>query len=117
VYSNYRAQSSSNRSVHPHRRDEEVDQLDLRAHLDRRDLRPRINNHHRERDDAERECRRRYDQEHGAPGANRNNHHHQSRGNDYNPADNLDGFSAIQWPATFKPVGIEKFDGESDPKT
>ena len=24
---------------------------------------------------------------------------------------------AIQWPATFKPVGIEKFDGESDPKT
>ena len=37
---------------------------------------------------------------------------------------NLDGFStfsdtlrAIQWPATFKPVGIKKFDGESDPKT
>jgi len=36
----------------------------------------------------------------------------------------LDGFSAfsdrlraIQWPATFKPVGIEKFDDESDPKT
>jgi len=24
---------------------------------------------------------------------------------------------AIQWPATFKPVDIEKFDGESDPKT
>ena len=24
---------------------------------------------------------------------------------------------AIQWPATFKPVGIEKFDGESNPKT
>ena len=38
--------------------------------------------------------------------------------------DDLDGFSAfsdrlraIQWPATFKPVGIEKFDGESYPKT
>ena len=38
--------------------------------------------------------------------------------------DDLDGFSAfsdrlraIQWPTTFKPVGIEKFDGESDPKT
>jgi hypothetical protein len=36
----------------------------------------------------------------------------------------LDGFSAfsdrlraIQWPATFKPVGIEKFDGESNSKT
>jgi hypothetical protein len=24
---------------------------------------------------------------------------------------------AIQWPATFKLVGIEKIDGESDPKT
>ena len=24
---------------------------------------------------------------------------------------------AIQWPATFNPVGIEKFDGESNPKT
>ena len=36
----------------------------------------------------------------------------------------MDGFSAlsdrlraIQWLATFKPVGIKKFDGESDPKT
>ena len=36
----------------------------------------------------------------------------------------MTGFSAfsnrlctIQWPATFKPIGIEKFDGESDPKT
>ena len=33
-YSNHRGQSSSNRSVRPHRRDEEVDQLDLRARLD-----------------------------------------------------------------------------------
>ena len=38
--------------------------------------------------------------------------------------DDLDGFSAFfdrlranQGPTTFKPVGIEKFDGESDPKT
>ena len=36
----------------------------------------------------------------------------------------LDGFVAfsnwiwgIQWPATFKPVGIDKFNGELDPKT
>ena len=65
-----------------------------------------------------------YDEEYGVPGANRNNRDHQPRGNDYNPADDLDGFSAfsdrlraIQWPATFKPVGIEKFDFESDPKT
>ena len=28
-----------------------------------------------------------------------------------------DRLQAIQWLATFKPVGIEKFDGESDPKT
>jgi len=107
-YSNYRAQSSSNCSVRPYRRDEEVDQPDLRAGLNR----------HRER-----EQRRRY-KEHGVPGANRNNRDHHPHGNDYNPADDLDGFSAfsdrlraIQWPATFKPVGIEKFDGESDPKT
>ncbi|RLM55154.1 putative gag-pol precursor [Panicum miliaceum] len=36
----------------------------------------------------------------------------------------LDGFSAffnglqgISWPATFKPIGINKFDGDSDPRT
>lgn len=41
-----------------------------------------------------------------------------------NPASDLDGFSAfsnrlrgVAWPHTFKPVGIDKFDGESDPKT
>ena len=35
------------------------------------------------------------------------------------PGNDLDGFSAlscrlraIQWPATFKPTGIEKYDGE-----
>ena len=54
-YSDYRAQSSSNRSVCPYRWDEEVDQPDLRTCLDRRDLRPRINNRHRERDATERE--------------------------------------------------------------
>ena len=43
---------------------------------------------------------------------------------DYKPGNDLDGFSAfsnriraIQWPATFKPTGIEKYDSESDPKT
>ena len=111
--SNYRAQSSSNRSVRPHRRDEEVDQLELRTCLDHCDLRPRINNCHHERDAAERDRRRLYDEEYGVPGANRNNSDHQPRGNDYNPADDLDSFStfsnrlrAIQWPATFKPVGV-----------
>jgi len=94
-YSNYRAQLSSNRSVRPHRRDEEVDQLDLRNYLDRRDLRPRINNHHRERDDAKRERHRRFDEEHSAPGANRNNRDHQPRGNDHNPTEDHDGFSAF----------------------
>jgi len=123
-YSDYRAQSSFNRSVCPHRRDEEVDQPDLHTRLDRRNLRPRINNRHRERDAAEQECRRRYDEEYGVAGANRNNRDHQPRDNEYDPVNDLDGFStfsdrlrAIQWPATFKPVGIEKFDGDSDPKT
>jgi len=123
-YSDYRAQSSSNRLERPHRWDEEVDQPDLFTHLDRYDLRPRINNRHRERDAAERERRRCYDEECGIPGANRNNHDHQHHENDYDQADDLDGFSAfsnrlraIQWPATFKPVGIKKFDGESDPMT
>ena len=43
---------------------------------------------------------------------------------DYEPGNDLDSFSAfsnrlraIQWPATFKPTGIEKYDGESYPKT
>ena len=43
---------------------------------------------------------------------------------DYEPGNDLDSFSAfssrlraIQWLATFKPTGIEKYDGESDPKT
>jgi hypothetical protein len=123
-YSNYRAQSSSNSSIRPHRLDEEVNQPDLRDCLGRHDLRPRIDNRHRERDNAERERRRRYDEEHGAPGTNRDNRDCRPRDNDYNLADDLDGFStfsdrlrAIQWPATFKPIGIEKFDGESDPKT
>jgi len=42
---------------------------------------------------------------------------------DYEPGNDLDSFSAfssrlraIQWLATFKPTGIEKYDGESDPK-
>ena len=43
---------------------------------------------------------------------------------DDDPCNDLDSFFAfsnrllaIQWPATFKPVGFEKFDSESDPKT
>ena len=54
-YSNRRGQSSSNRSVRPHRRDEEVDQPNLRDRLARRDLQLRIDNRHRQRDNAERE--------------------------------------------------------------
>ena len=45
-YSNRRGQSSSNRSVRPHRHDEDVDQSDLLPHID---------NCHRQRDNAERE--------------------------------------------------------------
>ena len=91
-YSNYRAQSSSNRSVCPHRRDEEVDQLELRTCLDHCDLRPRINNCHCERDNAKWERCYLYDEEYGVPGANCDC---RPRGNDYDPADDLDGFSAF----------------------
>ena len=59
--------------MRPHRRDEEVDQPDLCDRLARRDLRPRIDNRHHQRDNAERERRRRYDDEHGAPDHIRNN--------------------------------------------
>jgi hypothetical protein len=126
----YRAQSSHH-STRPHGDDEEeVNQNDLRRQLNQQDLRPRINNHHCDRDAAERERRHQYDKEHGAPDADRQNRG--CRGNnpprrprrDYEPGNDLDGFSAfsnrlraIQWPATFKPTGIEKYDGESDPKT
>ena len=81
--------------VRPHRQDEKVDQPDLRAHLDCRDLQPRINNRHRERDAAVRERHRRYDEEYGIPGANHNNRDHQPRENDYGPANDFDGFSAF----------------------
>ena len=56
---------------------------------------------------------------------NNNPPRHQARDviND-EPCNNLDGFSAFsnwlranQWPTTFKQVGINEFDGESDPKT
>ena len=70
-----------------------------------------------------------YEEEHGVPDT-----YHQNRGRrgdnpprrprcDHKPDNDLDGFSAfssrlraIQWPATFKPTGIEKYDDESDPK-
>ena len=109
--------------MRPHRRDE-VDQPDLRDRLARRDLRPRIDNRNCQRDNAEQERHRRYDDKHGAPDHIRNNRDRRPYDDDYDLADDLDGFSAfsdrlraIQWPATFKPVGIEKFDGESNPKT
>jgi hypothetical protein len=88
------------------------------------------NNRHHQRDAAERERRRQYDEEHGVLDAD-----HQNRGRrgdnpprrprrTYEPSNDLEGFSAfssrlwaIQWPATFKPTGIEKYDGESDPKS
>ena len=99
--------------MRPHRRDEEVDRPDLRDRLARRDLRPRIDNRHRQRDNAERERRRRYDDEHGAPDHIRNNRDRRPHEDDYDLAADLDGFSAfsdrlraIQWPATFKPAGI-----------
>ena len=110
--------------MRPHRRDEEVDQPDLLDRLASRDLRPRIDNRHRQWDNEERERRRRYDDEDGAPDRIRNNRDCRPRDDDYDLADDLDGFSAfsdrlraIQWPTTLKPVGIKKFDGESDPKT
>jgi hypothetical protein len=92
-------------------------------------LRPRINNHHHERDAADRERCRWYDEEHGVSD---DDHQYRGRiGNNppwrppryYKPGNDLDGFSAfsnrlqaIQWLATFKPVGFEKYDGESDLK-
>ena len=81
-------------------------------------------------DIAEQERRRQYDEEHGDSDID-----YQNRGRrgdnrprrprrDNDPGNDLDGFSAfsrrlraIQWPATFKPTGIEKYDGESDPMT
>ena len=126
----YRAQSSHH-STQPHGNDEEeVNQNDLRLQLNQQDLRPRINNRHHQRDVAEREQHRQYDEEHDVPDAD-----HQNCGrrgdnpprwphSDYEPGNNLNGFSAfssrlrpIQWPATFKPTVIKKYDGESNPKT
>ena len=81
--------------MRPHRRDEEVDQPDLRDHLARRDLRPRIDKPHRQWDNAERERRRCYDDEHGAPDHIHNNRYRRPHDDDYDLADDLDGFSAF----------------------
>ena len=81
--------------MRPHRREEEVDQPDLRDHLARQDLRPRIDNCHCEQDNAERERHRLYDDEHGAPGHIRNNRDRHPRDDDYDLADDLDGFSTF----------------------
>jgi len=64
----YRAQLSHH-STRPRDDGEEVNQNDLRLELNQQDLRPCINNRHRERDATE--CKRchRYDEEHGVPDA------------------------------------------------
>jgi hypothetical protein len=120
-----------------HHGDDEVDQPDLRANFNNRDLRHAINNRHRERDEAEREQQRKYDEEYAplAPvmairadavmmSSNNQLHHPAPAVLDDDIGSDLDGFSAfsnpfrgISWSATYKPVGIDKFDGDSDPKT
>jgi len=69
----YRAQSSHH-STRPHGDDGEVNQNDLRLQLNQRDLRPCINNRHRQRDAAEHERHHQYDEEHGVPDADHQNH-------------------------------------------
>ncbi|RLN30748.1 hypothetical protein C2845_PM05G21140 [Panicum miliaceum] len=70
-YSALRAQSSSSRHSTAHHHDRnEVNQPDLRSNLRNRDVRPVINDRHCERDEAELERRRQYDEEYGPPGAN-----------------------------------------------
>jgi len=125
----FRAQSSHH-STRPHGDDGEVNQGDLRLQLNQQDLRQRINNRHRQRDATEQERRRQYDEEHGDSDIDYQNCVHRgdnrprSPRRDNDPGNDLDVFSAfsrrlrvIQWPATFKPTGIEKYDGESDPMT
>jgi len=65
----YRAQSS-HQLARPHGDDEEVNQNDLCLQLNQQDLRPCINNRHRECDAADSEQRRQYDEEHDIPNAN-----------------------------------------------
>jgi len=125
----YRAQSSHH-STRPHGDDGEVNQGDLRLQLNQQDMRQRINNRHHQRDAAEQERCRQYDEEHGDfdidyqnRGRGGDNRPRRPR-RDNDPGNDLDVFSAfsrrlraIHWPATFKPTGIEKYDGESDPMT
>ena len=59
----------SHHSTRPHSDDGEVNQNDLRLQLNQQDLCQRINNYHRQRDAAECERRRQYDEEHGASDA------------------------------------------------
>jgi len=92
-------------------------------------MRQRVNNCHRQRDSAEQERRHQYDEEHGDSNIDYQNRSRRGDNRprrprrDNDPDNDLDGFSAfscrlraIQWPATFKPTGIEKYDGESNPK-
>jgi hypothetical protein len=125
----YHAQSSHH-STRPRGDDGEVNQGDLRLQLNQQDLRQRINNRHRQRDTAKHERHRQYDEEHGESDIDYQN---RGRRDDNRPrrprrdddtGNDLDCFStfsrwlrAIQWPATFKPTGIKKYDGKSDPKT
>ena len=96
----YRAQSSHH-STRPRDDGEEVNQNDLRLELNQQDLRPRINNHHRKRNAADRERRRRYNEEHNVPDTNhryrgrRGNNPPRQPCHDYEPSNNIDGFSAF----------------------
>ncbi|RLN05103.1 hypothetical protein C2845_PM13G05960 [Panicum miliaceum] len=112
-YSALRAQSSNSRhSTARHQEGDEVNQPDLRTNLGNRDVQPVINHRHHERDEAKWERRCQYDEEYAPINL------------DDDGTGDLDGFSAfsnrlhgVSWPSTFKPVGIVKFDGNSDPKT
>ena len=81
--------------------EEEVNQSDLRLQLNQQDLCQRINNRHHQRDVAEREQHRQYDEEHDVPDAD-----HQNCGRrgdnpprrphrDYEPGNNLNGISSL----------------------
>ncbi|RLN16290.1 hypothetical protein C2845_PM02G17970 [Panicum miliaceum] len=92
-YSDLRAQSSHCRHSASRPHGEEVDGVDLRANLrNNEDLRPIVNNLHREREEVERERRRSF-----SAFSNR--------------------LRDITWPPIFKSASIDKFDGDSDLKT
>ncbi|RLM64623.1 hypothetical protein C2845_PM16G03910 [Panicum miliaceum] len=121
VYLALRAQSNNSRHSTAQRPgDDEVYQSDLRANLNNRDLGHAINNHHREHDEAERERRRKYDKDYGPPSANRCNRGRRGHDDQQRPPRPLPPAPINpyhQSPSTSKPVSIDKFDSDSDPKT